>query len=247
MPLSSNTLIHFTKSKEDLMGILSNNFKLFYCKETIILDEKENTFHVPMVSFCDIPLSEVKDHISKYGNYGIGLTKDWGKRNGLNPVLYVAQKSKISINIGKVINYHARKIAGANLNEVGEEIRSAFDIVRYMKNYEGTLKRATQEVESYRFSDEREWRFVPEFSEDYEMFILSKDYPAKKEKANLNVGKIRLEFEPNDIRYIIINEDVEISEFINHLRYSKGSKYSLSDIEKLTTRILTAEQIKTDL
>ncbi len=229
------------------MGILSDNFKLFYCKETIILDEKENIFHIPMVSFCDIPLSEVKDHISKYGNYGIGLTKDWGKRNGLNPVLYVAQKSMASKNIRKVINYHAKNIMGNDLSEASEEIKSALDIIRYIKNYEGTLKRANEVRENYRFSDEREWRFVPEFSQDYDMLISMNDIQLKRDMADHKIGNIRLEFEPNDIRYIIINEDSEISEFISHLRNSKGRKYSLHDIEILTTRIFTAEQIKTDL
>jgi hypothetical protein len=247
MPLSSNTLIHFTENKENLMGILSDNFKLFYCKETIILDEKENTFLVPMVSFCDIPLSEVKDHISKYGNYGIGLTKDWGKRNGLNPVLYVAQKSMVSKNIRKVINHHAKNITGIDLNEANEEIKSALDIIRYMKNYEGTLKRENELRENYRFSDEREWRFVPDFSPDYEMLIPMKDSQLKRDNANFSISNIRLEFEPNDIRYIIINEDSEIPEFIRHLRDSKGHKYSYHDIEMVKTRIFTAEQIKTDL
>jgi hypothetical protein len=247
MPLSSNTLIHFTKNKEDLKGILSSNFKLYYCKETIILDEIQSTFHVPMVSFCDIPLSEVKDHISKYGNYGIGLTKEWGRRNGLNPVLYIDQKSMLSKNIRNVINYHAGKITENDFNDANEEIKSAIDIVRYIKNYEGILKRVGQRGEKYRFSDEREWRFVPEFSQDFEMLITKKDAPFKKAKIDSEIPEIRLDFEPNDIRYIIINEDEEISEFIKHLRDCKGHKYTQHAVEKLATRIFTAEQIKTDL
>jgi hypothetical protein len=246
MPLSSNTLIHFTKNKNALKGILLNNFKIFYCKETIVLDENENTLRVPMVSFCDIPLSEVKDHISKYGNYGIGLTKDWANRNGMNPVLYVSKKSIISKNILKVLNYHAGKIAGNDLNGASEEIKAAIDILRYMKNYEGVLRRNGKVNKKYRFSDEREWRYVPDFAH-HEMIILDDDYRQKKDVADFNIGKIRLKFEPNDIRYIIINNDAEIKEFIDHLRSSKGGKYTSFDIEKLTTRIFTSEQIKTDL
>lgn len=55
MPLSSNSLIHLTKKKESLIGILEDNFRMFYCKEYI--DTKEGYFGaaIPMVSFCDIP------------------------------------------------------------------------------------------------------------------------------------------------------------------------------------------------
>lgn len=87
MPLSSNSLIHFTKNKSTLCGILENDFKIKYCLETINAKRHQYIGAVPMVSFCDIPLSEVKDHIKKYGAYGIGLSKQWGIKNGLNPVL----------------------------------------------------------------------------------------------------------------------------------------------------------------
>lgn len=78
VPLSANTLIHFTRSKENLKKILEENFRIYNCRESVILGGKPSEFYVPMVSFCDLPLSEVKDHISKYGNYGIGMTKAWG-------------------------------------------------------------------------------------------------------------------------------------------------------------------------
>ena len=91
--LSSNSIIHFTKTKESLKGILENNFKLSFCKETFHLGNDVSRIYVPMVSFCDIPLSEVKNHIEKYGAYGIGLTREWAIKQGLNPVLYLEKES----------------------------------------------------------------------------------------------------------------------------------------------------------
>ena len=79
-------LFHFT-TKESLYEILNSTFKVSYAREKIIGPKLKREFGVPMVSFCDLRLSELKAHINKYGNYGIGLTKEWANRNGLNPVM----------------------------------------------------------------------------------------------------------------------------------------------------------------
>ncbi len=71
--------------------------------------------------------------------------------------------------------------------------------------------------------------------------------PDNKKAADAKLEPFRLEFEPNDIKYIIIQKDAEIGEFIEHLRRAKGMKYALHDIERLTTRILTTEQIQSDM
>jgi len=89
MALSSNSLIHLTKEKQALIGILTENFKIKFCLENLLTQKGNLKYAVPMVSFCDIPMSEIKDHVSKYGSYGIGLTKEWGQSNNLNPVFYV--------------------------------------------------------------------------------------------------------------------------------------------------------------
>ena len=85
MGLSPSTLFHFT-SKSGLKGILKDNFKLKYCLEKINHREKPVEIAIPMVSFCDIKISEIKEHIEKYGYYGIGLSKKWAFEKGLNPV-----------------------------------------------------------------------------------------------------------------------------------------------------------------
>jgi hypothetical protein len=247
MPLSANTLIHFTKDKASLKGILEENFRIFLCKETITLEDRTTSFLAPMVSFCDIPLSEIKDHLSKYGHYGIGMTKEWGVKNGLNPVLYFSPPSEIAKNVRKAYNH----FSGAKGGAAGwsEEQKALADIFRYIKNYEGTLVRKTETRVRYRFSDEREWRYVPPINKVPSLFVHEKYFEDKaaKEKMENSLEALRLEFCPNDIKYIIINEDSEIAEFIEHLRKVKGKTYSHQDVERLTTRILTAEQILHDM
>ncbi|MDC6169450.1 abortive infection system antitoxin AbiGi family protein [Paucibacter sp. XJ19-41] len=248
MPLSANTLIHFTRDKASLRKILEENFRVFNCKETLILGGMSSAMYVPMVSFCDIPLSEVKDHISKYGHYGIGMTKEWGVRKGLNPVLYVAQTSALSLSYRTAWNHFIQPDSDESDNLTSEQ-KCLADVLRYMKNYEATLVRKSGTTPDYRFSDEREWRYVPSHEAECQMLMSSNFYEADDNAASANkqLEALRLEFEPNDIKYIIINDDSEIAEFIDHLRRAKGKNYSLHDIERLTTRILTTEQILGDM
>jgi hypothetical protein len=245
MSLSSNTLTHFTERKEALLGILQENFKIFFCKETVHFGEYTQRFFCPMVSFCDIPMSEIKNHIKKYGNYGIGLTKEWAVKNGLNPVLYVAQHSTLSQSYRTAMRHFVIDKNTATKNTTNEAM-ALLDIIRYMKNYEGPLERKNQSIASYRFSDEREWRYVPKFTKLKEMIATKATYEINQEKYSMIYNNDRLKFEPNDIKYIIIKDDSEIKEIISHLRNAKGRNYSYDDIERLTTRILTIEQIMGD-
>lgn len=243
MSLSSNCIIHFTNNKASLEGILRAGFKVGLCKENIILGGNSIETHIPMVSFCDIPLSKVKDHIGKYGEYGIGLTKEWAQRKGLNPVLYVETNSHLSESLYRSID------RSVEFGYWTKEQMQNVDILRYLKNYQADSLRKKEKIKNYRFSDEREWRFVPSHEEDCD-FLLGSRSSISDERWNKSCAKLDdldLTFEPNDIKYIIIRGDQEISGFVNLLRNDKGNQYSLHDIERLTTRILTSEQIMTDV
>ncbi|MGB1247406.1 MAG: abortive infection system antitoxin AbiGi family protein [Chitinophagales bacterium] len=247
MSLSSNSIIHFTKTSSALKGILQNNFKVKYCHEMINLKNALD-YAAPMVSFCDIPLSQIKEHVGKYGTYGIGLSKEWAQKNKLNPVIYLQSNphlansiddSYVNIALGK--NFEWQKLT--------EEQKNWLNILRYVKNYEADLSRGGEIIKNYRFSDEREWRYTPDYRECAEMAINPFFYKTEAQKTAMNkkIENLRLNFGPNDIKYIIIEKETEISEFVDILKKSKGTEYSYDDVERLMTRIITSEQIKTDL
>ncbi|WP_343633620.1 abortive infection system antitoxin AbiGi family protein [Fluviicola sp.] len=249
MALSSNSIIHFTSTVDALKGILQDNFKIKYCAETIFFElEKEIKYAAPMVSFCDIPLSQIKDHIGKYGAYGIGLTKEWAQRQRLNPVMYVQAGSFLAKSIQESYRNIA-KVKNVEWDKISSDQRNWLNILRYVKNYEADLSRGGEVVKNYRFSDEREWRYTPSYEECNPMAINPVAYQTEEQKKRINkkLSNLRLEFEPNDIKYIIIERESEISEFVDILKKSKGNKYSYNDVERLMTRIITSEQIKTDL
>lgn len=197
-----------------------------------------------MVSFCDIPLSQVKEHISKYGAYGIGLTKEWAQKSKLNPVLYIEQNSYLSKSY-RNIYYKYVVDSGKNLYEIDDKQKSIIDILRYIKNYQSDLIRGGQVYKNYRFSDEREWRYVLDYEEEAQLIhAINNNY--NKDIANKSLENYKLIFEPNDIKYIIIEREDEIPEFLNILKEAKGKTYTYHDIERLMTRIITTEQIIED-
>ncbi|WP_072680863.1 abortive infection system antitoxin AbiGi family protein [Arcobacter sp. LA11] len=239
MGISPSSIIHFTDKKEALIGILNNNFKLSYCKEKIILKNNEYNLGIPMVSFCDIPLSQIKEHISKYGSYGIGLSKNWAIKKRLNPVLYVDTDSHLSESYEKLF-YKYLTEPDISTETATDSQRAIIDIFRYTKNYQSNLERGEALIKNYRFSDEREWRYVLDLNES-EKYICKHD-----ECSEIDLNKYSLDFEPNDIQYIIIRDENEIGDFLNVLRSAKGKNYSFHDVERLMTRIITTEQIKND-
>lgn len=246
MGLSPSTLFHLT-SKDGLKGILEDNFKLKYCKELISHNEKPIEIAVPMVSFCDIKISEITEHISKYGEYGIGLSKDWAFSKDLNPVIYMNHNS---VFCNKLIT-SMRTINGSESISLDDRMNVS-NFIRYIKIYEGELNRKGNIISNYRFADEREWRYVPnmEFKDSkFPPYInLSKDLPEtfNMKKENEKLIDERLIFEPNDILYILVRTEDEIDEIIQHIKTAKGKNFSLFDIERLTTRILSCERIFND-
>lgn len=252
MNLSPSILFHFT-NKNALFKILASNFKISYSLEKIQSKGLSISLGLPMISFCDLRLSEVSDHMDKYGRYGIGLSKSWANRMGLNPVMYVNRHSHFTKNylkslestLNEIRSTSSKKVTRAHLLKL-----NLFDSFRYLKNYEDDLKRPEREtIENYRFADEREWRYVPPMlSLNHEPFLSSKEYMDIKirNQANSEISNKRLRFKPWNIRYLILEKDSEINELIDHLTHVK-SQFSGQALEKLKSRIISSERILHDI
>lgn len=251
MGLSSNTIIHFTKKISSLKGILTSDFSIRYCQEIIQSNSSTIELLIPMVSFCDIPFSQIIQHVNNYGSYGIGLSKKWAEVNGLNPVLYLEKKSNLSNNITENLFPTLRGSSPKKIKEFTLETQKSRDFLRYIKNYQGDLIRAGKLIKKdYRFSDEREWRYVLEPSIDYLFYANIKnvpkaEIPKKKEKHNKEVKSQSLKLTPNDIIYIIIKKESERDGIITTIEKAKG-KFSHTEVKRLTSRIISIEQLKTD-
>lgn len=250
MALYPNILFHFTDRKS-LYEILKSTFKVSYARERIIGGNTLKEFAVPMVSFSDLRLSELKDNIGTYGKFGIGMSKDWAISNGLNPVMYASQNSLFTENFMHGMEDFFKLVS--NSNDTSGRFENAYNntlnTLRYIKNYKGDLIRPGKKtIEDYVFANEREWRYVPAISENILPFISIEKIrtPQQKSSFNKKVSHLRLNFQPDDIKYLVVEKESDINALINHLRQAK-SKFSYETVDKLASRILTYEQIEKDV
>jgi hypothetical protein len=187
--ISANTLFHFTTNKQSLLGILANGLYVRYSLEnyeSLISGEAELV--LPMTCFCDIPLSQVKRHTSTYGKYAIGLTKSWGMKNQVNPVIYTYPNSttanvlnKLTADLEKFFDIaegeepltKGKKLTKKAINndwqssaQYGEKVydlhANLSHFIKFIKPYEGKFFRDGSYLDMpVKFYEEREWRFMP--------------------------------------------------------------------------------------
>jgi len=191
--------------------------------------------------------------MSKYGNYGIGLSKAWANQEGLNPVFYVNKYCSFTSNlIAAIERMHNQLDRIQDPSDYASASAAYMDILntyRYIKNYEGDLKRRSgKTTRNYRFADEREWRYVPPLDATPFTFLPHDRLTTDNGKATANgrIDHLRLNFEPDDIKYLIVERDDERLDLIQHLEAVKG-RFDDGTRRHLASRILTAEQINTDV
>lgn len=114
----SSSLFHFTKEEKTFKSILENGLRYSFAYESFpesivnnlfchglfpISDDsetyKEMGYALPMISFCDIPLTRVECHSKRYGKFAIGISKDYlceVYSEFINPVIYADSTSVIS-------------------------------------------------------------------------------------------------------------------------------------------------------
>ena len=249
--LSPNTLYHFTPSLSNLLGILKDTFYPRYCYDEFdLVDNDSQRFSedaIPMVCFCDIPLSLLINHIKTYGQYGLGMTKKWGLRKGLNPVIYFNKNSHLAKKFSVLTNGLIWKRT--------LPARAFHEIMGYIKPYEGTLYRNGRDVkENVRFYDEHEWRYVPDRSilsdngieTSLQRHIYLNQKALREANHKLEMEATRLSFDADDIKYIIIKDEDQINIMITTIKVIKGDRYDEDTVDKLVSRIITVRQLKED-
>lgn len=254
MSLSSNSVIHYTKTIDNLKGILKEQkFFLKYCTDYVRVNNDtigQFELAVPMVCFCDIPFTEIHSLTNEYGCYGIGLSKKWAIRKRLNPVLYCETSSNLTQIIDSIYylsnaisNYTEEDVTVIRANRLQNECEK---LLGYVKNYQNISRNIGKIPANYKFYDEREWRYVPSIDDmkiqdvQLDLLLPKEDFEANKEIYNENARQFKLDFNEEDITYIIVQSKNEIQEILAYLK-DNGIK-----TPELCTKIISLEQIEND-
>lgn len=241
MGQSSNTLWHQT-TKNGLKGILNTQtFYYSYSIEDILsIYDKERKFAIPMISLCDIPLSEQGNYLDKYGGYAIGVSREWGVNNRFTPVTYCYKNSIPYLTLKTLVGKLLKEMK--NREDINNLLNLALSPFFYSKFVEGPLRK--KNIKNYRFYDERELRLCPydqSFKkEGYKLILTQKEYDTfKRGNQNSSSTKIGVSISITDIKYIIVKKEDEIQEF----------RELLNKIGDVNNRIvvLTGEQIREDI
>jgi hypothetical protein len=243
----AQTLFHFTPDVQTLKDILLGGFWPRYSVEDFrwqaVGSNSVDFAAIPMVCFCDIPLSRIEEHVEYYGRYGIGLSRAWGEQKGLNPLLYIASENTLSralILLAEV----SRDQCTDNAALADVYIKHAASFMKPVSGQTTTRAGLKNEKDFYQ---ESEWRYVPSHGE-IPPLLLPHDFEdsARLTEANAKTKEFAsLQFLPADIRYIFVRCDDEIPDLINFIQTSMD-KYSAFDTKVLMSRVTSLETLHQD-
>lgn len=221
--ISAKLLYHFTKNPKILVSILKNGFYPMTAIEDIsfmLPNYSTCLVGIPMVCFTDLPLNLAELHRKEYGQFGIGMKKEWGMENGLNPVNYIVKGSSeyVSFNYLQTIAIeYAKALVDNNENaDAVVELMIAFmDFAGYLKEYS-----KGEDLEIKPFYDEREWRYLPPFKDEQEgndgycnrLLPDIVENAEERKKLNKHVQRLyTLKFSIEDVEVIVLpNEDNKV-------------------------------------
>lgn len=268
--MSKQSIFHFTKERETLFAILTDGgFRTAGCLEEIELMSTRLKFALDMVSFSDIGPSSLESNLNSYGDYIIGLSKNWAKFKRLNPVNYIQSgstsaeliepllleilKSEDSLDLRYTYEQKDKKVIIKDIytGERKLKIDLLKGILPFMKNYDGYLDRNENSIQEHRkHYDDREWRYVPTYEDWNSHHISSESFMnpdehlerrSKQAKKEISIV-VMLKFEANDIDHIIVSRDNDIKPIIDHINTCTHLYNTPEELDQIVKKICTKAQ-----
>lgn len=225
--IQADTLFTFTQKIEFLIPYLKTRMiSPSYCVEDIgyLKIPKLKKIAFPMKCFCDINMHRLDVHLGWYGYYGLAFSKEWGMSRGIQPIQYINQNSELRKDFTKAFAA-ALSASATRKGSVQEKMKSfLLHEMMYLKPYDGKMEnRNTGKVEIKCFTDECEWRYVPDvtvagFEQAFhgEMLI---NAGVLDEISNSMAGipKISLQFDYDDLKYIIVKTRADFEKIVQEI------------------------------
>ena len=192
---------------------------------------------VPLSS--DVNIHRLSNHLVTYGGYGIAFSKRWGIHQGIQPLQYVNYHSILCKDFSTA--FTSAMQAEQTIPAIDYLLTQMF----YLKPIEGIMPRDGKEI-SKNFTDECEWRFIPDVSQISLPSAVTDDNMASIGVLNKTIADNEccwLKFSLSDIKYIILqNEDdfVDLCKIINEVTDDDAVR------KKLISQVLIWENVKED-
>lgn len=197
---SADTLFHFVKKLDYLLPAIEKEALVpRYCVENIeYLNIPFKEIAYPMLCFCDINLHKINEHIQFYGGYGIAFSKHWGIQKGIQPIQYINPLSHLN-------NDFTEAFQSAIKREDTDPIQDfLLSQMYYLKPIEGEMQRDGGLVHK-NFTDECEWRFVPDLSTTGFPNVLYEAALANKLPMQSSYHTINYRYSSNSFAFCIIS------------------------------------------
>lgn len=203
----------------------------------------------PMCCFCDIHLNKLVPHMAFYGSYGIGLNKEWGINEGIQPIQYINPSSSL-IDDYRIVFLKSLDASHEDRVNISDYSNYLLTNLLFMKPLEGQMFR-NGKYESRNFHDEREWRYVPAVNKvatDLPLIIPPKHMNPKAyaiySDGLMQRKNLWLKFEYEDVKYLIVKDSdsrLDLIRFIQH-------ETEIPSEEKivLVSKILVFSELKGD-
>lgn len=221
---SANVLCNYMREQRYLNMILQNRAIIprYVIEPVDYLDLGEiKKICFPMTCFCDIPFSRVGTHMSRYGEYGIGLDKvSVLKKHRIQPIHYMNEKSALTDDFKEAF------LQFSNLETAPDEpvkglLNYLLSTLMYMKPIWGQEENKAGKLEGYVYQDECEWRYIPtdNFPDELKPIVLKQKDTTEKGRDAFSKALVRhreywLSFEWSDVRYLMVPDELAARETI---------------------------------
>jgi hypothetical protein len=212
---SANSLFRFFDKPQYLFQALKKTalFPRYYPENVDYLKIEFKQIAYPMICFCDINIHRLGEHLDLYGKYGIAFSKTWGIGEGIQPLQYINHNSVLRKDFSSAFE--------SAMKSEGDDLLSNYLLTQmyYMKPIVGTMPRNSEDI-SRNFTDEKEWRYIPDVTTIDLPQVITEDSIASIGVLNetiSNYDSCWLKFEAGNVKYIILQDSEELDELCSVL------------------------------